>query len=406
MIKIFSLFFVLNRQSFFRYNLLFSEFSPFFKNLFFSFYLFIRFLTWIMLASIGYFAILNVSNPLPYILICQIVILLSAILIFSKQAVVSDQKLNSLLFLTNNLFNRYEKNKNISYVVAYYQCIFASLIILVNTIIIKYYVSMNFFIVLTGLWVAILSMLYTNFFLKRAIKRNNLNNTIEANNGMLTYVSLSIITIFLIIYVTHYKVRVQNIIQVKYLVLLLIILSTYMVFKIIFKDSNLNIKGFRYRNNIFNGIHYQYFKQHIEKSASLIFGTGLFLHIIPASHLSRGLIMIASISFFFIPNILHLKMLNFIKIINMHKNTFLKNYILSFIPFLILVVFVEGIISNIGFIGFVISSISIPIILLIRYTTAVKLVNSRLSDSKKADYNIFISLATIMIILFFAYITR
>lgn len=141
MIKIFSLFYRLNRNYFFQHNLLLSDLGQLWKKIIFNFYLLVRCLFYLVVfgAITVYTSRINVATV--HLVLSQIILMTLSILIFSKQAKMSDQKIKSLQFLLGKMFTKEERLINIKKVGRYYAIYALGSFILVDVAILPYFLK-------------------------------------------------------------------------------------------------------------------------------------------------------------------------------------------------------------------------------------------------------------------------
>ena len=141
MIKIFSLFYSLNRHCFFKNNLFLSEVGLSWKKIIFNLYLLMRCFFYLVFwgAVTVYTSQINVGTT--HLVLSQIILMTLSILIFSKQAKMSNQKIKSLQFLLGRMFTEEERLINIKKVGRYYAIYALGTFILVDTAILPYFLK-------------------------------------------------------------------------------------------------------------------------------------------------------------------------------------------------------------------------------------------------------------------------
>lgn len=398
--KIFYLFFILNREKFFRTSLLFRGLPLTIQKIFYVIYLFFRVIALAFLSAIV--ATISSKNIL-FFQGFQFLLLLSNHLVFSKLAIASNLRLESLDFLLGFSFNFDEKRSNRTLVSFYYSLASFMTIGLLNIFPFIFVVNnLNIEgIVIIGI-VQLFSPIYSYIETQKRLKKIKVKN--EQNWQIKLFVYAFVYTVGAVIYnyIHQYNFILSHILHIisLYFGMLFIFTVGLMVANLLFNQQS----RISHKNKIyfFSGLMRDYWMLYIKNLIPFIFLSPLILIILPVSMLLKTSILILLVFIFFVPNLGNFPMISYKKMINNTK-TFVVSYLVRiFLPLLSLFV-VMGVMANLEIIYLFLGVAILFGMFIWKGGIFYLFSESGLPDSRKIDYIIFTTLLPLGILILFSF---
>ncbi|MBL3716809.1 hypothetical protein GHK52_08305 [Lactococcus garvieae] len=404
MIKIFSLFYRLNRNYFFQHNLLLSDLGQLWKKIIFNFYLLVRCLFYLVVfgAITVYTSRINVATV--HLVLSQIILMTLSILIFSKQAKMSDQKIKSLQFLLGKMFTKEERLINIKKVGRYYAIYALGSFILVDVAILPYFLKSG----IGGVLLMVFCLVITTYYVySKTVAIMDIKRSESIRYPW--YVSYFIVATVTLMFPAVLKLPdIEHLIGSSGFGIIVNVIFTLLIIHILMFliiKRNPALKNIVEKRN-FRGMTQEFFEGYIKGAAFwLIIPAGL-LGMLPISEISKTIVFVTLLSFLLMPNICSKPMINYLKMIGWNKKCFLIRYGYRILFFLLVVQVILNIFVRLSLTFFMIGLVLTTILVFSRIIVGVFIMESGYSDNKKIDYYGLFVITSVFLFAVLAYMLR
>lgn len=404
MIKIFSLFYRLNRNYFFKNNLILSDLERLWKKIIFNFYLLVRCLFYLVVfgAVTVYTSRINVGTT--HLVLSQIILMTLSILIFAKQAKMSDQKIKSLQFLLGEMFTKEERLINIKKVGLYYATYTLGTFILVDIALLPYFLKLGGWTVLLMAFCLVITTYYVYF---KTVAIMDIKRSESPRYPW--YISYFIVgTVTLMFPAVLKSPDIEHLISSSGFGIIVNVIFTLLIIHILMFliiKRNPALKNIEEKRNL-RGMTQEFFEGYIKGAAFwLIIPAGL-LGMLPISEISKTIAFVTLLSFLLMPNICSKPMINYLKMIGWNKKLFLIQYGYRILFFLLLVQVILNIFVRLSLGFFMIGLVLTTVLVFSRIIVGIFIVESGHSDNKKIDYYGLFVITSVFLFALLAYMLR
>lgn len=404
MIKIFSLFYRLNRNYFFQHNLLLSDLGQLWKKIIFNFYLLVRGLFYLVVfgAVTVYTSQINVG--IVHFVLSQILLMELSVLIFAKQTKMSDQKIKSLQFLLGKMFTKEERLINIKKVGRYYATYALGTFILVDIAILPYFLKLGVGIISL---MAVCLVITTCYVYSKTVAIMDIKRSERMRYPW--YVSY-----FILATVTLIFPKVLKSSAIEHLLsssgfgtivnIIFTLLTIYILMSLIIKRKPA-LKSIEQKRN-FRGVTQEFFESYIKGAAFWLIVPAGLLGVLPIGQISKAIALVTLLSFILMPNICSKSMVNYLKMIGWNKKRFLIQYGYRILFFLLAVQVILNIFVRLSLTFFMIGLVLTTVLVFSRIIVGIFIIESGHSDNKKIDYYGLFVITSVLLFAMLAYILR
>lgn len=404
MIKIFSLFYSLNRHCFFKNNLFLSEVGLSWKKIIFNFYLLMRcfFYLAFLVAVTVYTSQINVGTT--HLVLSQIILMSLSILIFSKQAKMSNQKIKSLQFLLGRMFTKEERLINIKKVGRYYAIYALGTFILVDTAILPYFLKSG----IRGVLLMVFCLVITTYYVySKTVAIMDIKRSETPRYPW--YISYFIVATVTLMFPKLLKSSdINQLVGLSSFGIIVNVIFTLLIIHILMFliiKRNPALKNIEEKRN-FRGMTQEFFEGYIKGAAFwLIIPAGL-LGMLPISEISKAIAFVTLLSFLLMPNICSKPMINYLKMIGWNKKLFLIQYGYRILFFLLVVQVILNIFVRLSLTFFMIGLVLTTVLVFSRIIVGIFIMESGHSDNKKIDYYGLFVITSVFLFAMLAYMLR
>ncbi|MEY8458361.1 hypothetical protein [Lactococcus ileimucosae] len=381
-----------------------SEVGLSWKKIIFNFYLLMRcfFYLAFLVAVTVYTSQINVGTT--HLVLSQIILMSLSILIFSKQAKMSNQKIKSLQFLLGRMFTKEERLINIKKVGRYYAIYALGTFILVDTAILPYFLKSG----IRGVLLMVFCLVITTYYVySKTVAIMDIKRSETPRYPW--YISYFIVATVTLMFPKLLKSSdINQLVGLSSFGIIVNVIFTLLIIHILMFliiKRNPALKNIEEKRN-FRGMTQEFFEGYIKGAAFwLIIPAGL-LGMLPISEISKAIAFVTLLSFLLMPNICSKPMINYLKMIGWNKKLFLIQYGYRILFFLLVVQVILNIFVRLSLTFFMIGLVLTTVLVFSRIIVGIFIMESGHSDNKKIDYYGLFVITSVFLFAMLAYMLR